>query len=372
VVDDIITQLSHFRDLFVISRNSSFSYKHRNVGRREMARDLGVEYMVEGSIRRANDRVRMAARLAFAFTGAQIWAERFDGVLNDIFSLQDTISQRIVAAVEPHIHAVERDRARRKPTDSLDAYDYYLRAMPYCEGFSASAYATALQLLSQSMRLDADYGPAMAAAAACHFGRHDQGWAAPGVDDNAEALRLAHAALRVGSDDATVLCRVGHTIAGLAGDYVMGAELLDRAVELNPNDAQAWMRSGMVRVYLNDPETAIRDSDRALSLSPRDSRLYIPLCAKGYAHLLLGEYDAAARMAQRALVSGARPEMAHRILITALWQIGEADHARAAGRALQEQIPSFRISEWRARVRFTREKRFDMMTAALHHVGLPE
>lgn len=372
VVDDIITQLSHFRNLFVISRNSSFSYRHRNVDVRQLSRDLGVEYVVEGSIRRDSERMRMAARLAFAPTGAQIWAERFDGVLNDIFSLQDTISQRIVSAIEPQIQAVERDRARRKPTESLDAYDYYLRAMPYCEGFSASAYTTALQLLGESMRRDPDFAPAMAAAAACYLGRHDQGWSTPDVDDKVEGLRLAHAALRTGADDAMVLSRVGHTIAGLAGDYAGGAELLDRAVALNHNDAQAWMRSGMVRVYLNDPDTAIRHSDRALSLSPRDSRLYIPLCAKGYAHLLLGDYEAAERMANRALASGARPEMAHRILITALWHSGRHEEAQAAGRALLEQIPSFRISEWRSRVRFTQEKRFDMMASGLRCAKLPD
>jgi len=185
-------------------------------------------------------------------------------------------------------------------------------------------------------------------------------------------LKLAHAALRSGADDATVLCLAGHTIAGLAADYAGGAELLDRAVELNPNYAQAWMRSGMVRVYLDDPETAIRHSDRALALSPRDSRLYIPLCAKGYAFLLLNDYSAAAQAATRALASGVKPEMAHRILITALWQLGRTDEARAAAGVLQEQIPSFRISAWRARVGFTRQKRFDMMEEALRHAKLPD
>jgi adenylate cyclase len=372
VVDDIITELSHFRNLFVIARSSSFSYKRRDVDVREIARDLGVDYVVEGSIRRANDRVRISPRLAYAQTGGQIWAEKFDGPLTDIFALQDAITQRIVAAVEPRIQAVERDRARRKPTESLDAYDYYLRAMPFCEGLSESAYATAMQLLATSMRLDPAFAPATAAAAACHLGRHDQGWSTPDIDDKREGLKLAHAALRSGADDATVLCLAGHTIAGLAADYAGGAELLDRAVELNPNYAQAWMRSGMVRVYLDDPETAIRHSDRALALSPRDSRLYIPLCAKGYAFLLLNDYSAAAQAATRALASGVKPEMAHRILITALWQLGRTDEARAAAGVLQEQIPSFRISAWRARVGFTRQKRFDMMEEALRHAKLPD
>ena len=372
VVDDIITELSHFRNLFVIARNSSFSYRDRNVDVREIARDLGVDYVVEGSIRRTSDRVRVAARLAYARTGAQIWAEKFDAELTDIFALQDTIGQRIVTAIEPRIQAVELDRARRKPTENLDAYDYYLRAMPFCEGFSAAAYASALELLGISMRLDPAFAPAMAAAAACHLGRHDQGWSPPDSDDTVEGLRLARAALQSDANDATVLCLAGHTIAGLAADFAGGAELLDRAVVLNPNYAQAWMRSGMVRVYLNDPETAIRHSDRALLLDPRDSRLYIPLCAKGYAYLLLGDHEAAAQIATCALASGPKPEMAHRILVTALWHLGRVDDAAAAARALLKQIPTFRISEWRARVAFTRENRFDMMAQALRCANLPE
>ena len=160
-------------------------------------------------------------------------------------------------------------------------------------------------------------------------------------DDTAEGLRLARAALQSDANDATVLCLAGHTIAGLAADFAGGAELLDRAVALNPNYAQAWMRSGMVRVYLNDPETAIRHSDRALLLSQGISRLYIPLCAKGYAYLLLGDHEAAAQIATRALASGPKPEMAHRILITALWHLGRADDAAAAARALLNRFRPF-------------------------------
>ena len=372
MVDDIITELSHFRNLFVIARNSSFSFRHREVDVREIARDLGVDYVVEGSIRRARDNVRIAARLATTRTGAQIWAEKFDGELTDIFTLQDTISRRIVTAIEPQIQAVERDRARRKPTESLDAYDYYLRAMPHMESLTAPAFTTALQLFGESMRLDPAFAPAMAAASMCHAGRHDQGWATPDIDDTAEGLRFADAALRHGADDAMVLCLAGHTIASLAADYAGAADLLDRAVQLNPNYAQAWMRSGMVRVYLDDPEAAIHHADRGLSLSPRDSRLFLPLCAKGYAYLLLQDYQAAAQCASRTLTLMTKPEMAHRILITALWHMGRTEEMHAAAAALLRQIPTFRTSAWRTRLHFTRGKRFDMMEQALRHAGLPE
>lgn len=373
VVDDIITSLSHFRSLFVIARNSSFSYRSRDIDVREIARDLCVDYAVEGSIRRTDDRVRLSARLTFAETGAQIWAERFDGEMTDIFSLQDTISARIAAAVEPQIQAAELARSRRMPTESLGAYDFYLRAASlHLEGFSGAACREALRLLGEAMRRDPTFAPAMALSATCHLALHDQGWSEDREHDKAEGLRLAHAALRHGSDDATVLCRAGHTLAGLAADYSGAAELLDRAVELNSNYAEAWMRSGMVRVYLDDPRSAIRHSDRALSLSPRDSRLAVPLCAKGYAFLLLEDYEAAAEMARRSLTLLWKPEMAHRILITALWRLGRNAESQAAAATLLKQIPTFRISEWRKRVSFTQHKRFDIMEIALRDAKLPD
>lgn len=372
VVDDVITEVSHFHHLFVIARSSSFSYKNKNVDLREIGRQLGVDYVVEGSIRRMNDRVRLSPRLVFASTGAQLWAERFDGELTDIFALQDAISRHIAASIEPKIRATELERARRKPVEDLDSYDYYLQAQPHIESFSGQGYRTALRLLRKSVRLDPTFAPAMAAAAACYLGLHDQGWSFANDDTKHEGLKLADIALKQGADDATVLCLVGHTIAGLTSDYSGAAELLDRALQINPNYAQAWMRSGMVRVYLDDPKTAIHHADRALSLSPRDSRLSLPLCAKGYANLLLGDYEAAAQVAKRTLTLMTKPEMAYRILITALWHLSRKDEMLAVAAALLKQIPTFRISEWRSRVAFTKDERFDMMAVALREARLPE
>ena len=372
VVDDIITELSHLPHLFVIARSSSFSYKNKSVGLREIARDLGVDYVVEGSIRRVSDRVRLSPRLVYASTGAQLWAERFDSELTDIFALQDSVSRHIASSVEPRIRASELARARRKPLEDFDSYDYYLCAQPHIESFSEEGYRTALRMLRESVRLDPAFAPAMAAAASCHLALHDQGWAS--ADDNSkhEGLRLADAALKYGTDDATVLCFVGHTIAGLAADYSGAAELLDNALLINPNFAQAWMRSGMIRVYLDDPEAAIQHADRALSLSPRDTRLFMPLCAKGYANLLLGDYEAAAQVAKRTLTLTTKPEMAYRILITALWHLGRKNEMPAVAAALLQRIPTFRIGEWRSRVAFTKGKRFDTMETALRDAGLPE
>lgn len=372
VVDDIITELSHFRSLFVIARNSSFSYKNRGLDMREIARDLGVEYAVEGSIRRSGNRLRISAFLAHARSGVQLWAERFDTEITDIFAVQDTISRRIASAIEPKIEAAEIDRARGKPTENLDAYDLYLRALPYWEAFSPEGHNTAIELLAESVRRDPGFAPAMAVAASCHAGRHDQGWTASLEAERNEGLRLAFAALRLREDDATVLCLAGHAIACLASDFAAGSDLLDRALVLNPSYAQAWIRSAMVRIYMGDSEAAIRHAEIAMSLSPRDPRLYIALCAQGYAYLLLEDHESAIRVSHRALVLTRRPEMAYRIAITANWCLGREAEMRRVADLLLQHIPTFCISNWRVRVSFTRGRRFDIMENALRAAGMPD
>lgn len=372
VVDDVITELSYFRSLFVIARSSSFSFRDARVDMREIGAALGVDYLVEGSVRRAGHAVRVTARLVFARTGVQLWAEKFDAPWADIFALQDAISRQIACAIEPRILAFEADRTRAKPTARLDAYDWYLRGLPHCEGFSGEAFTNAIRMFGDAIRLDPTYAAPLAAAAVCHTGLHDQGWLRSGVDHLGEGVRLAEQALRHGADDAVVLCKAGHALAAASDDRNAARVLLDRALEINPNYAEAWMRSSMIRVFLDDSKGAIAHAEKALALSPRDSRLFMPLCAKAYGHLFLGEYDAAAEMATRALASGRRPEMAHRILITAHWKRGRTEEMQRAARALMTQIPGFRISGWRTRKRLTGAERFDPIMQALYAANLPE
>mgnify|MGYP001083435220 FL=1 len=372
MVEDITTELSHFSSLFVIARNSAFTYKGQARDVRRIAGELGVRYLVEGSVRRYRDRIRIAAQLIECATGAHLWAERFEGDAGDVFDLQDRVSARVVTAIEPKVLAVEIERARRKPAGSLDAYDCYLRSGPFRAGLTAQANEEALALLTRSLDLDPHYAPALAAAAMCHAARRDQGWSADPAHDVAEGLRLARAAVAAGPEDATALCLGGHTIAALSGDFALGAALLDRAVRLNANYADGWMRSSMVRVYVGDFDGAIVHAERAMALSPQDPRMYMSLSAQGFAWLFQGQFAEALRAAERALQTQQRPEMAHRIRIAALSALGRVDEMRTAGRALMEQIPSFRILRWRARSPFNRDGRFDMMQKALQEAGLPD
>jgi adenylate cyclase len=372
VVEDIITALSRFRSLFVIARNSSFTYKGRSVDPRRIAAELGVNYVVEGSIQRARDRVRITAQLIDTASGGHLWADHFDGELSDIFTLQDEVTKRVVTAIEPKVLASEMARAKRKPSSSLDAYDYFLRAMPWRLALSASATDEALRLLMKAIELDPTYAPALAHASACYLAMNDQGWRVLSSAEVDEGLRLARAAIEADMDDPVALCLSGHSIAGFTGDYEAGLAWIDRALALNRNYAEGWMRSAMVRVYANDLSTAIEHSERALALSPLDPKLYHPLCAQGFAYLFKGEPERAARSARRALMGKQAPEMAYRILITSLFQLNRTAEMMHVATAMREHFPTFRISTWRKRSKFTADQRFDTMADALKAAGLPE
>jgi adenylate cyclase len=372
IVEDIITALSQFRSLFVIARDSSFAYKNRRTDPRRIASELDVRYLVQGGIQHSDSHLRISARLIDATSAINIWAENFDGDISDIFTLQDKISQRVAATIEPKILAREIERARRKPTGNLDAYDYFLQALPFRLALTSNAGERALALLYKAIDLDPSFAPALAHASACYLAKRDQGWAILTSDEEKEALRLARAAIEADMDDPVALCLGGHTIAGLTGEYLSGLAWIDRALQLNRNYAEAWMRSSMVRVYANDLRLAIAHSERAIELSPLDIKLYHPLCAQAYAYLFLGDYDDAISAARHALLGKQRPEMAYRILITAFSQLGRSEEARAAATELLGQNPAFTVSAWRARSRFNSDQRLDIMHTALRKNGLPE
>jgi adenylate cyclase len=372
MVEDIITALSKFRSLFVIARDSTSAYRNHRTDPRRVASELDVRYLVEGGVQNVDGHLRISARLIDTASAGHMWAENFDGDVSEIFLLQDRVTERIATTIEPKIVAREIERANRKPTDNLDAYDYFLRALPLRLALNYSAGRKALTLLMKAIDLDPMFAPALAHASACYLAKHDQGWATLGPDERDEALRLATAAIEADMDDSVALCLGGHTIAGLTGEYDSGLSWIDRALKLNRNYAEAWMRSSMVRVYANDLVQAIAHAERAIELSPLDTKLYHPLSAQAYAHLFLGDYNGAAMAARRALLGRQKPEMAYRILVTALTHTGRIEEAKAAAADLLNHNPKFTISAWRARSKFTRDKRLDLMYFCLREIGLPE
>ena len=291
IVEDITTALSRVRALFVIARNSSFTYKGRAVDVVRVGRELGVRYVLEGSVRKAGGQVRVTSQLIDASTGAHLWAERIDGALDDIFSLQDRITTNVVGAILPMLEQAEIKRAQRKATGSLDAYDFYLRGMASVHQWTREGVSQALGLFYEAIKLDPEYGSAYGMAAWCYLRRKSDGWMTDRVEEINEATRLARRAAQVGMDDAVALSRAGFTLAFVSGDVETGADLVDRAVQLNPNLAAAWYFSSRVRVLLDEPEVAIEHATRAMRLSPLDPLTFLMQYSTALAHFHAGRYD---------------------------------------------------------------------------------
>ena len=297
MVEEITTALSRISGLFVIARNSSFTYKGRNVDVRQVGRELGVRYVLEGSVRRAGDRVRITGQLVQAATGAHLWADRVDGTLEDVFDLQDRVAEAVAGAIEPTLRRAEVERARRKPTDSLDAYDLYLRALPLVLTMTPDANREALQLLERAVALDPAYAVASAIKSWCHGQRYQRGWAGDHEDEERQAaIQAARQALAVGGDDPAALAFGGFVVAMVGRDCETGIDALRRALALNPNSALALGLGATVHCLLGDYSATIEQAQRALRLSPLDPMSYFPLVALSYAHLFTGRADSPSSM----------------------------------------------------------------------------
>ena len=372
IVEDIITSLCHFSFLFVIARNSSFTYKNRNVDARQIANELGVRYIADGNVRRDADRVRVTVQLIEGETGVNLWAESFEARAAGIFELQDDITRRIVTFIEPMVREAEVARARRKPAASLEAYDYYLRALPYRPIQSAEAPREALKLLHKAIELDPDFASALAFAACCYQKLHDQGYATLKSHETARAVRYACRATQADPLDALAFCQAAHVLVSLAHDMVTGVEWVDKALQMNPNLGEAWARSAWIRLAANRLEEAIVHADRAIELSPRDPLVSIPLCARGYAHLFRQRPEEALECARRVLRASQRPEAAYRLLVVALDALGRDEELVAAAKSFRTQFPKFTIEGWDQRSFFVDPDQRNMLLGGLRRAGLPE
>jgi adenylate cyclase len=330
IVEDIITALSRFKALFVIARNSSFTYKGRAVDVKQVGRELGVRYVLEGSVRKAANRVRITGQLIDTATGAHLWADRFDGGLDDVFNLQDQVTERVVGAIAPAVETAEIDRVKRKPTESLDAYALYLRGSARLYQFAGrQANAEALRLFNSAIELDPDFAAAYGRAASAHAFAKGYGWILCTANEIAEVARLAQRAVELGKDDAIALAAGGWALAYVVRDLSVAAALIDRALVLNSNLAEAWFCGGWAKNWLGEPEPAIERFARAMRLSPLDPRVTAMQVGTAHAHFFLGRYDEAAswvtmalqrnpvlqpglRIAAASHAMAGRPEQAHK------------------------------------------------------------
>ncbi len=372
VVEDIISALSRIRWLFVIARNSSFAYKGRAVDVKQVGRELGVRYVLEGSVRKAENRVRITGQLVDATTGVNLWAERFEGTLDDIFELQDQLAASVVGAISPQLQKAEIERAKRKPTDSLDAYDYYLRGVANLHQGTREAIDRALPLFYQAFRLDPDFASAYGMAAWCYFWRKVNGWMTDHSQEIAEGTRLARRAIELGKDDAVALTRSGHALGHLDGDLEGGIALLDRALLLNPNLASAWFLGGFLRVWHGEPESAIEHFTHAMRLSPLDPEMYRMQAGMATAHLFAGRFDAASSWAEKAFRDLPSFLMVVGIIAASHALAGQTDEAQRAMHHLRRLDPALRIANLRDWLPIRRPEDRATLTDGLRRAGLPE
>jgi TolB-like protein/class 3 adenylate cyclase/Tfp pilus assembly protein PilF len=372
IVEDVITALSRFRGLFVIARNSSFAYKGRAVDVKQIGRELGVRYLLEGSIRKAGSRVRINGQLIDTATGAHLWADRFDGGLEDIFDLQDQVTASVVGAIAPKLEQAEIDRAKRKPTDSLDAYDYFLRGMASFHQWTREANIDALLSFSRAIELDPSFASAYGLAARCYTQRKVNGWVTDHVQEVAEATRLARRAVELGKDDAVALCFGGWALARVVGDLDTGAALIDQALVLNPNLAVAWYCSGWLKVLIGEPESAIKHSAHAMRLSPFDPNLARMHTAIATAHLFAGRYSEASRWAEKALMQQPTYVAGLQCLAASHSLAGRLEEARKVMERLRIADPTFTASTLGDRLPLRRPEDLARLAEGLRLAGLPE
>jgi TolB-like protein len=372
VVDDIISALSRIRWLFVVARNSSFTYEGRAVDVKQVGRELGVRYVLEGSVREAANRVRITGQLIDATTGGHLWADRFEGTLGDIFDLQDQLTENVVGAIAPQVERAEIERAKQKPTKSLDARDYYLRGMANLHRGTRDSIDEALAQFYHALQLDPNFASAYAMAAWCHFWRKVNGWMIDRPQEIAEGARLARRAVELGRDDAVALTRSGHALGHLAGDLDGGIALIDRALVLNPNLASAWFLGGFLRVWHGEPDSAIEHFARAMRLSPLDPEMYRMQAGMAVAHLFAGRFDAASSWAEKAFRDLPSFLMVVGIIAASHALAGRTDEARRAMNHLRQLDSTLRISNLEDWLPIHRPEDLAIFADGLRRAGLPE
>jgi TolB-like protein/class 3 adenylate cyclase/tetratricopeptide (TPR) repeat protein len=371
MVEDIITALSRFKLLFVIARNSSFTYKGKSIDIKQVGRELGVRYVLEGSVRRAGNKVRITGQLVDASTAAHLWADHFDGILEDIFDLQDRVTGSVVAAIAPKVQQAELERSTRKPTESLGAYDYYLRGLALYPMPTKESTEEALRLFSQAIALDPNFAAPYAAATRCYSTRKAYGWVTDPAAETAETNRLIQRAIKLGTDDAFVLGLSGFQTFYVLGDVEGGAALIERARALNSNLAILWGGAGLINVCLGQAEIGIAQLAHAMRLSPLDPSMALWHQGIALGHFYEGRDDEAVLSATIALREGGHLITAA-ILAASHAFLGHIDEAKKAVAYLQSIAPNWRLSNLPDLRLARREKDRARYIEGLRRAGMPE
>jgi TolB-like protein/class 3 adenylate cyclase len=335
MVEEIITALSRIRWLFVIARNSSFTYKGQAVDVKRVGRELGVRYVLEGSVRKAGGRVRITAQLIDAESGTHLWADRFDGSLEDVFNLQDEVAVSVAGIIEPTLQAAEIRRSYGRPTNDLRAYDLYLQALPHWISWEKGRIIKGLDLLGRAIELDPHFGSALALAGWCRVQLDTNGWADDAESNRHIGLELARQALQAGADNPTALGGAAFVLARFGGDINAAISLIDRSLGLNPSFALGWFWSGTLRLYAGETDLAIEHVERSLRLSPQDLMTARSLTLIAYAHFFARRFDRALSMLLVSLEEFPTWAGPHRFLAACYAHMGRLQEARETVRRLR-------------------------------------
>ena len=371
LVDGITDALSRIRSLFVIARSSMERYRHEPADTARIGRELGVRYLVQGSVQQIGERIRVRAVLIEAESNGMLWSDHHDGTLADAFDLQDRIVERIVGAIAPSVRMAEIERARRKRPDSLAAYDYVMRALPQLWTMTRDANAEALRLTCEAIRIDPNYAVAHAYAAWCHFWGFSNNWSDSMAASRAQAHRLVERALRLDESDPAVLSIAALAATALEHDLEAASHYIGKALQLDPNYAWGWNRNGYISVYRDRLEEGLECFERAARLSPFDPLSFNRHVGMALAHYCAGRYDEAARLAERGRLERPGLPWAYRVLAAANAERGDLDSARAAVGVLLRDVPTLTVAQVMDSMPFKRRDIYEQFSRNLASAGMP-
>jgi TolB-like protein/class 3 adenylate cyclase len=372
IVEDIITALSRFKFLFVIARNSSFAYKGRSPDIRQVGRELGVRYVLEGSVRKAASKVRITSQLIDSGSGAHIWADRLDGALENIFELQDQVAIKVVGAIAPKLNQAEIQRVKRKSIQSLDAYDCFLRGLAHSYVVTRGAQDEAARLLYRAIEIDPDFSTPYGLATALYTIRKAQGWVVDSASEESEVRRLASHVTAVGSDDALALSWTGFALVYVCQEFDTGAALIDQALSINQNLAQGWANRAVVSTILGQHDIAIEQVSHAFRLSPIDPEVYRLEVTMAFAHFCLGRYVEASTWAMKALARQSSFVPAMRVATAAHALAGNVAEARRILGQMCRLDPTLTQSSYRSKTFFRRTEDVERFVEGFRLAGMAE
>jgi adenylate cyclase len=370
IVEAITAALSCIRSFFVIARSSAFTYKGRATNARDIGKELGVAYLLEGSVQKAGNRLRIIVQLIETEGGAHVWSSRFDGAIDEFFDLEDRITEQVAGALQPSIRIAEIERSRRKRPQDLGSYDYTMRAMPHVWALEKEESARALELLDKALLIDPKYPLALSLAGWCHAQRSVYNWADDIAQSQAMARSLAERAAEMSGDDPVILAILG-AVHTFVRNHGTARVLLERAVALDPNAAWAWSRLGWLDNYADQPQKAIGNFERALRLSPIDPMNFNNYVGMGSAHEITLEYDKAAAFYRRAIEERPNASWIYRHLASALSGAGRIEEAKQAFAAVMRYYPDLTVSKFKQAM-VVSPAVMNHMAENLRKLGLPE